>query len=217
MTYQAHAAPGGPARVRELPGLVISKLSVGPIDNNAYLLRDTATERQLLIDAANDTERLMDLIGPDGLVAVATTHAHEDHFQALRDVVDRTGCDTIASSVDARSIPVPTTRPVADGDVVDLGDSRLEVIQLRGHTPGAIMLFYDDPFGHGHLFTGDCLFPGGVGRTWRPEDFVELLTGVEQRVFDRFSDETWVYPGHGDDTTLGRERPHLGEWRERGW
>lgn len=217
MTYQAHAAPGGPARVRELPGLIISKLSVGPIDNNAYLLRDTATDQQLLVDAANDPGRLLDLIGPDGLVAVVTTHAHEDHFQALQAVVDRTGCATIASALDAANIPVPTTRPVGDGDVIQLGDSRIEVIQLRGHTPGAIVLFYDDPYGHGHLFTGDSLFPGGVGRTWRPEDFQQLISDVEERVFGRFSDETWVYPGHGDDTTLGRERPHLPEWRLRGW
>lgn len=217
MTYHAHAAPGGPAQVRDLPGLVISKLSVGPIDNNTYLLRDVATEQQLMIDAAADTDRLLDLIGPDGLTAVVTTHAHQDHYQSLPDIAERTGCETIASPIDAELLPVRTTRPVTHGDVLELGASRLEVIQLRGHTPGAIVLFYDDPYGHGHLFTGDSLFPGGVGRTWRPEDFDQLLADVEERIFDRFGDETWVYPGHGDDTTLGRERPHLPEWRERGW
>jgi len=91
------------------------------------------------------------------------------------------------------------------------------VLHLRGHTPGSIALRYDDPEGHTHLFTGDSLFPGGVGRTWSDEDFRTLLGDVEERVFGSMADDTWVYPGHGSDTTLGAERPSLGEWRERGW
>lgn len=217
MHYTGHVQPGGPARVRELARLTISKLSVGPMDNNAYLLRDTATDQQLLIDAANDADRLLDLIGSDGLAAVVTTHAHGDHFQALAQIVARTGCRTIAGRIDAPQLPVPTDQPVADGDVVEVGDTKLEVLELHGHTAGAIALYYDDPFGHGHLFTGDCLFPGGVGRTWSDDDFQQLLTDVEAKVFARFGDETWVYPGHGDDTTLGAERPLLPHWRARGW
>ena len=216
-TYSGHVTPGGPAAVHELSRLVISKMSVGPLDNNAYLLRDDATGAQLLIDAANDTERLLDLIGPEGLAAVVTTHLHPDHYQALAAVVEATGCRTVAGAVDAPAIPVPTTDPVRDGDTVSFGDSSLQVIELVGHTPGAIALYYDDPFGPGHLFTGDCLFPGGVGKTWSAQDFQTLITDVEQKVFARFSDETWVYPGHGDDTTIGTERPNLAEWRARGW
>lgn len=217
MTYSGHVTPGGPAAVHELARLTISKLSVGPMDNNAYLLRDSATGVQMLIDAAADPERLLALVGPDGLAGVVTTHRHADHWQALGEVVAATECRTLAGIIDAPDIPVPTTDPLSDGDVVQVGGSALEVVQLRGHTPGAIALYYDDPFGHGHLFVGDCLFPGGVGRTWSADDFTLLLDDVTTRLFDRFSDETWVYPGHGDDTTLGAERPQLGEWRARGW
>ncbi len=217
MTYTGHVTPGGPAAVHELPRLTISKMSVGPMDNNAYLLRDEATGTQVLIDAANDAPRLLDLIGPDGLSSVITTHRHADHFQALADVVAATGCRTVAGAVDAPEIPVPTSDPVVSGDAIPFGDSALTVIELAGHTPGAIALFYDDPFGPGHLFTGDCLFPGGVGKTWSAADFQTLVTQVEEKVFARFPDETWVYPGHGDDTTIGAERPQLPQWRARGW
>ncbi len=65
--------------------------------------------------------------------------------------------------------------------------------------------------------TGNCLFPGGVGKTWQAADFTQQLSDVSSRVFDVHDDSTVVYPGHGDDTTLGAERPHLGEWRDRGW
>jgi glyoxylase-like metal-dependent hydrolase (beta-lactamase superfamily II) len=217
MTYPGHVTPGGPAAVHELARLTVSKLSVGPMDNNAYLLRDSATGTQLLIDAAADPDRLLALVEPEGLSAVVTTHRHADHWQALADVVAATGCRTMAGVIDAPEIPVPTSDPLSDGDIIEIGDSTLEVIQLRGHTPGAIAVYYDDPFGHGHLFVGDCLFPGGVGRTWSPADFDLLLGDVTSRLFDRFSDETWVYPGHGDDTTLGAERPQLAEWGARGW
>lgn len=216
-SYSGHVTPGGPAAVHDLSRLVISKISVGPMDNNSYLLRDSGTGRQVLIDAANDPRRLLDLIGPDGIDAVITTHRHPDHFQALAEVVATTDCRTIAGAIDAPEIPVPTTDPVHDGDTVTVGDSTLAVIHLAGHTPGAIALYYDDPFGPGHLFTGDCLFPGGVGKTWSDEDFETLMAQVEDKVFARFADETWVYPGHGDDTTIGAERPHLPQWRARGW
>ena len=98
-----------------------------------------------------------------------------------------------------------------------VGSCELEVIEVVGHTPGSIVLAYDDPDGVVHLFTGDSLFPGGVGKTWSPEDFSTLIDEVETKIFNRFADDTWVYPGHGHDTTLGAERPHLQEWRERGW
>lgn len=103
------------------------------------------------------------------------------------------------------------------GDTLSFGQCTLEVIHLRGHTPGSIALLYRDPNGHAHLFTGDSLFPGGVGRTTSPEDFSSLIDDVSSRIFDTLGDDTWFYPGHGDDSTLGAERPKLPEWRERGW
>jgi glyoxylase-like metal-dependent hydrolase (beta-lactamase superfamily II) len=214
--YSGDVAVGGPAHVRELPYLVISKLAVGPYQNNCYLLRCRSTGRQLLIDAADEAPLLLDLIGPDGLETVVTTHRHGDHWQALAAVVAATGAQTVAHPLDAPALPEPTTLPVTDGDTVRVGGLSLAVIHLRGHTPGGIALLYDDPDGPPHLFTGDSLFPGGVGKT-TPETFPQLLADVTERVFDRLPDETWFYPGHGKDSTLGAERPHLTEWRARGW
>ena len=98
-----------------------------------------------------------------------------------------------------------------------VGTCALEVIHLVGHTPGSIALRYSDPGGHDHLFTGDSLFPDGIGKTWSEADFGSLIDDVEAKLFGRLADDTWFYPGHGDDSVLGAERPHLGDWRARGW
>ena len=216
--YTGQVTVGGSADVRELPAVVISKLAVGDFDNNAYLLRCRSTGEQLLVDAAAEPQRLLDLIGPGGVVGVLTTHAHRDHWSALADVLAATGAPHLAGAIDADDIEVPTDVRLADGDTVRFGDVVLDVIHLRGHTPGSIALVYDDPEGPPHVFTGDCLFPGGVGNTWGDADrFAQLLADVTSRLFDPLPDETWVYPGHGGDTTIGAERPQLAEWRERGW
>ncbi|WP_371787074.1 MBL fold metallo-hydrolase [Streptomyces albidoflavus] len=218
MTYSGAVKVGGPADVHELTGLMISKVAVGPMDNNAYLLRCRATGEQLLIDAAAESGTLLQLIGRDSVASVVTTHRHGDHWQALAEVVAVTGARTQAGRYDAEGIPVPTDVLLDDGDTVRVGRVELTVLHLVGHTPGSIALVYDDPHGHPHVFTGDCLFPGGVGNTHQdPDAFAQLLGDVETKIFAALPDETWVYPGHGDDTTLGAERPHLAAWRERGW
>jgi glyoxylase-like metal-dependent hydrolase (beta-lactamase superfamily II) len=217
MTYTGNVSPGGPPSVRELPDLTITKISVGPTDNNAYLLRCVRTGEQVLIDAANEAERLLTLVGDAGLARVVTTHQHPDHWQALAAVVAATRARAVAHPADAPALPVPV-EPVGDGDAVPVGDRTLEVIHLVGHTPGSIALLYQDPTGTPHLFTGDSLFPGGVGNTFgSAENFESLINDVEHKLFDRLPDETWFYPGHGNDSTLGRERPSLREWRARGW
>lgn len=215
--YNGRVTVAGPADVHELAGLAISKLAVGPFNNNTYLLRCRVSGRQLLIDAAAEPDRIMDLIGPDGVDLIVTTHRHGDHWQALDEVVALTSAPTAAHADDIEGIPVPTDVVLHDGDSVRVGECELRVIHLVGHTPGSVALVYDDPEGAPHIFTGDCLFPGGVGKTNSPEDFESLYSGVVARVFDTLPDETWVYPGHGDDTTLGAERPHLAEWFERKW
>ena len=203
--------------MRELPDLRITKVSVGPMDNNAYLLQCRRTGDLLLVDAANEPDRLLELVGDRPLSRVVTTHRHRDHWVGLAEVVRRTGARTAAGAADADGIPVPTDEPLHDGDLVRVGDCTLEVIHLVGHTPGSVALLYDDPHGHPHLFTGDSLFPGGVGKTGSAQDFASLFGDVSRKLFDRLPDETWFYPGHGDDSTLGAERPHLPEWQARGW
>jgi glyoxylase-like metal-dependent hydrolase (beta-lactamase superfamily II) len=217
MAYTGEVHQGGPPDVRELPGLTITKLSVGPMDNNAYLLECTESGELLLVDAANEPDRLLSLLGGRPLSRVVTTHRHFDHWQGLAEVVTSTDARTHAGRDDVEGIPVATDEPVDDGSFLSVGSVQLGVITLVGHTPGSVALVYDDPAGHPHLFTGDSLFPGGVGKTSGPADFTSLLDDVEQKLFGQLADDTWFYPGHGKDSTLGAERPALSEWRARGW
>ena len=219
MSYTGHVSPGGDADVRELTHLTITKVAVDPeMSNNCYLLRCHATNEQVLIDAAAEPDTLLGLLGGMPLARVITTHRHQDHWSALPEVVAATEAETIAGTDDVDGIPVRTGRPVRDNDSIEVGEVSLTVIHLVGHTPGSIALLYDDPDGTPHLFTGDSLFPGGVGNTHGDGDaFRSLIDDVSTKLFGRLPDETWVYPGHGDDTTLGVERPHLDEWRSRGW
>jgi glyoxylase-like metal-dependent hydrolase (beta-lactamase superfamily II) len=218
-TYSGNVEVGGPADTRELPGLTITKLAVSEMANNAYLLTSTATGESLLVDAAADAPALLAMIGDADVRTVVTTHGHWDHHRALPEVVSATGAETVAHPADAADLPVPVSRPVDHGDTVTVGDQTLEVVHLRGHTPGSIALVWRGPEGAGtHVFTGDSLFPGGVGNTQKDaERFASLIDDVEARLFGTLPDDTWVYPGHGKDTTIGAERPHLAEWRTRGW
>ena len=214
--YTGDVSVGGPSDTREINGLTLTKIAVGEMHNNAYLLRD-ATGQALLIDAAAEPARLLEMIGSTPVVKIVTTHQHPDHWQALAEVKAATGAVTVAHPADAPGIPVPTDELVEDGDTIEFGDTRLHVTHLVGHTPGSIALTLDAAGPGPQLFTGDCLFPGGPGRTTNPKDFNSLFGGLQAKIFDRLPDSTWVYPGHGNDTTLGAERPHLEEWRERGW
>lgn len=221
--YTGDVSPGGDPQQREVGGLRITKLAVDPeMSNNCYLLTCLANGAQVLIDAAAEPERLLPLIGDGGLTAVITTHQHWDHHRALKEVVDATGADVLAGVPDAEEITaqtgVPVSRGVKQGDTIPVGDCSLEVITVAGHTPGSIALLYDAPDGRTHLFTGDSLFPGGLGNTFGDEAaFAQLIDEVETKLFQRLGDDTWFYPGHGGDSTIGAERPALGEWRQRGW
>jgi len=217
VSYSGIVSRGGRPDVRELTGLLISKVSVGPMDNNAYLLECRETGERALVDAADDAATLLGLLGDGRLEQVVTTHRHRDHWQALDEVVTATGARTAAGRDDAEAIPGTTDTELTDGDRVRVGQVELEVVTLVGHTPGSVALLYRDPAGVPHLFTGDSLFPGGPGRTTNPKDFTSLMDDLEAKVFGRLPDTTWFYPGHGKDSTVGAERPHLTEWRDRGW
>ncbi len=208
--------------------VTIRGLSVSSMDNNVYLMTAHKTGAQVLIDAADDADAIADLLSSaagdvDGgavpkLELVITTHSHWDHVRALAEVKTRTGVRTAAGRADVPDIEVSTDVPLEHGDVGNFDGFDLEAISLRGHTPGSVALLYRDPHGPAHLFTGDSLFPGGVGNTQKdPVRFSQLMEDVQARVFDVLPDDTLVHPGHGQGTTLGAERPHLDEWRARGW
>ncbi|MCG5215076.1 MBL fold metallo-hydrolase [Streptosporangium sp. KLBMP 9127] len=214
MTYTGDVSKGGPADVRELTELTISKLEVGDFGNNAYLLRCNETGDGLLIDAAAEPDRLRELIGDLPISKIVTTHRHKDHWMGLTELARSTGATVVAHTLDAPELPVPVGLEVEHGDRITVGVVSLDVIHLRGHTPGSIALLHQDA----HLFTGDSLFPGGVGNTQGDRArFAQLFGDVKERIFDRLPDEVWVYPGHGRDTTLGAERASLPEWEARGW
>jgi len=221
MTYTGDVSTDGPSDVRELPDATIRKASVSPQDNNSYLITCRRSGQQLLIDAADNAARLITFIGEGGsdtVETIVTTHQHWDHHRALAELVKATGARTAAGREDAGELPVPVDVELAHGDRIAVGSLSLDVVHLRGHTPGSVALVLTSADGSVHAFTGDSLFPGGVGNTrGNRQNFVSLMDDVEQRLFDVYPDSTWFYPGHGKDSTLGTERPHLQEWRERGW
>ena len=221
MSYDGQVSPGDAPATRDAGTARISKISVSDMHNNVYLVTDPASGEALLIDAADDWPAISAMIAHDcgRVTQIATTHRHWDHVRALGDAVRETAAQVLAGADDADELPVPVDRPLTDGDTVRVGTLTLDVVALRGHTPGSIALSFRGEDGMTHLFTGDSLFPGGVGATnhYEYQSFSQLIDDVEQRVFGRYDDHTWVYPGHGDDTTLAAERPHLRQWRARGW
>lgn len=216
-------------KVVELPGLVLRTIAVGGMDNNVYLL--TASDgSQMLIDAAAEPDAIEALLAAAAadsertrLRWLLTTHSHHDHVGALAAVAGaHPEAETLAGEPDAAAITaatgVPIVRGLHHGEVLDLGGVELAVIGLRGHTPGSVAVACARPGAAVQLFTGDSLFPGGVGNTGGdPQRFASLLADVVARLFNAYRDDAVVWPGHGKPTTLAAERPQLGEWRARGW
>lgn len=205
--YTGEVDAYGPADFRRLPDVLVAKIGLGPSAVNGYLLRCLRTDEQLLVDAADDHLFLAAVMGSRGLSAIVTTHAHPAHVQALGALAETTSARTVAHPDDAVALPVATSDPVGDGDEVRVGDLRLTVVHLPGHSPGSLALLYSPSDGSPpHLFSGDALLRGGPGPTAGPEDRARLHDALRSRVFDVLPDETWVYPGHGPDTTVGQER-----------
>lgn len=200
-------------------GVLCTKQSLGDMDNNGYLLTFEDSPA-VWIDAAAEPEVIAKVLAGRELAAVVTTHRHFDHIGATAAVMASTGAVGFCGAPDQQSIQADTATEqtgVWTGDTIPVGPAALEVIGIVGHTPGSITLAWVRAHGPAHLFTGDSLFPGGIGKTWSPEDFSRLHDEVSSKLFDRFGDDTVVHPGHGDATTLGAERPHLQEWLARGW
>lgn len=223
MTYDSNVQPGAGATRLDLPGLTMWKLSVSDMHNNVYLLADSDSGEALLIDAADDAPAIRSMlrdaqVNEGRLSGIVTTHKHWDHHRALPEMAPLAS-QTMAGAKDAPELPVAPSRTLADGDEIELGEHRIIAHHVPGHTPGSVVLSWTPSDGSTpHLWTGDTLFPGGVGATNHSDEqsFDELYESVTTKLFGTFADAV-VHPGHGDDTTLAAERPHLDEWRERGW
>jgi len=224
------AMTGYSSLLHDLPSITVRRVVVSEAQNNVYLLTSKRTGSQVLIDAADDADALtamieqasVDVDGPTAVRVIATTHQHWDHVRALAAMVTQTGATTAAGTDDAAGIEaesgVQTDKLLGQDELLTVDDITLRAVHLRGHTPGSIAFAFRDVSGPTLLFSGDSLFPGGVGGTRNdPARFASLIDDVETRVFARYNDDTIVLPGHGDATTLGTERPHLAKWRERGW
>lgn len=200
-----------PAHYEDAQAL-IHKLVVGPMDNNVYIVRCKQTGSAVLLDAANEHELLLEVAKETGVRQVLTTHGHWDHIQAVVAMRDA-GIDVGIATEDASMLP-SYDFIINDTDVIEVGDLRLQAIHTPGHTPGSISFLLE---GHPVLFSGDTLFPGGPGNTTFPGgDFSTIIRSIDERLFT-LAPETIVLPGHGTDTTISTERPHLDEWAERGW
>jgi glyoxylase-like metal-dependent hydrolase (beta-lactamase superfamily II) len=193
--------------------LEVHTVVVGPIDNNVHILRCKQTGEALLVDAANEHEMLLELCRKLGVRRVVETHGHWDHVQAVPAVRDA-GYEVAVAGEDASMLP-SYDLVLEDGEVMEVGRLRVRVIHTPGHTPGSVCFHVE---GTPLLFTGDTLFPGGPGNTSLPGgDFETIIRSIDTRIFSKFDPATLVLPGHGPDTTVGRELPHLQEWVERGW
>lgn len=214
--YTGHVEPDGAWQDRRDGPLTIRKLSVENFNNNVYVVGCTTTGRAILIDVAARPERIAEAVDGFSVLAAVQTHGHWDHVRAWDDVRDDLGIPVWGHPDDAELFPRLLDRALDGGEVIEVGEVTVEVLHLPGHTPGSLLFLV-----HGarrpHLFSGDTLFPGGHGKTNTDAEHHLIMDGLESLVFGRLPDDTWVYPGHGDDTTLGAERPHLAEWRERGW
>jgi glyoxylase-like metal-dependent hydrolase (beta-lactamase superfamily II) len=196
----------------EDPTVRVEKLVVGPYENNVFVVRSKGTGEAVIIDAANEHELLLDVARATGVRRVLTTHGHFDHIQAVKQMRDA-GIDVGIAADDAKMLP-SYDFTIPDDDVIEVGDLRLRTIHTPGHTPGSTSFLLE---GHPLLFTGDTLFPGGPGNTsFKDASFEQIIRSIDRRLFTLPAD-LLVLPGHGLDTTLGTERPHLQEWVDRGW
>ena len=191
----------------------IHKLVVGPLDNNVFVVRCRQTGEALLVDAANEHEQLLELCKRLGVRKVVETHGHWDHIQAVPQLREA-GYEVAVRAEDAAMLPSYDLL-LEDDDLLEVGRLRLRTIHTPGHTPGSMCFVIE---GSPVLLSGDTLFPGGPGNTATElGDFPSIISSIERRLFAPLGAETIVMPGHGLDTTIGTERPHLDEWVARGW
>jgi glyoxylase-like metal-dependent hydrolase (beta-lactamase superfamily II) len=191
--------------------LIVRKIRVGDMENNTYILECPATHEALLVDGCFEAEVILNSAEGAKVVGIVQTHGHHDHVEALAELKDKLGVPVYAHP--GEDYPVPVDVELSDGDTIAFGkDHEVKVLHTPGHTPGGVCLLIGK-----HLVSGDTLFPGGPGNTWGDGKlFDQIISNIEAKLFT-LPDDTRVYPGHGADTTIGDEKPHLDEWKDRRW
>lgn len=190
----------------------VTKITLGPMDNNVYVVVCPRTNESAVIDASHDAARIADAIGGTSVQYILLTHGDADHIDALQDLRTRLGVPVAIHPADADRLPAPPDIELTDGQEIAVGDIRLRVIHTPGHTPGSVCFYTGDT-----LIDGDTLFPGGPGATRGDKArFAQIIDSIREKLFV-LPDNTDVRPGHGADTTIGAEKPHLQEWIDRGY
>lgn len=190
--------------------LIVRKIEVGTMENNVYVLECPETHHSFIVDGCFEAEKILAAAEGTEVVGILQTHGHFDHVQALAELKSALSVPVHAHEGD--DYPVEVDVMLEDGDKLTLGAREIRVLHTPGHTPGGVCFHHG-----GHLVSGDTLFPGGPGNTWGDERaFAQIIESIESKLFV-LPDETRVYPGHGGDTTIGSEKPHLEEWKARGW
>ena len=194
--------------------LAFRKLALGPHDNNVYVVVCERTRKSVVIDASHDAAQIAEAAAGTTVQAILLTHGDPDHIDALEDLRARLGVPVAIHPADAGLLPAPPDRELADGETLRVGDGTLRVIHTPGHTPGSVCFYSAED---ATLIAGDTLFPGGPGATrGDPERFAQIIASIREKLF-ALPGETAVRPGHGADTTIAAEQPHLQEWIDRGW
>ncbi len=182
----------------------IVKVNMGPYDNNGYIIIDPSTGEGVIVDAPTEAEKLLAEVGDTKIKGILITHGHRDHTLGWDEMRDGTpGVPVYVHPDDAYMMPAPAELRVNDGDVIEVGNTKLHIMHTPGHTAGAICILTGN-----HLFSGDTLFPGGPGRTGSPELFLQVKDSIERKLMP-LPDDTQVYPGHGLDTTIGEARQQI--------
>ncbi|MEA2476860.1 MAG: hypothetical protein QOC87_1059 [Actinomycetota bacterium] len=190
--------------------LIVRKIEVGDLENNTYIIECPETHDAFIVDGSFEAKKIVEASNGANIVAILQTHGHYDHVQALAALKENFDVPVLAH--DGDEYPVPIDRILSDGERLELGKRTVTVLHTPGHTPGSVCFVSGS-----HLISGDTLFPGGPGNTWGDRGaFEQIIGSIESKLFV-LDDATAVYPGHGDDTTIGNEKPHLQEWIDRGW